>query len=198
MDVTQGDRDRVGDIGRLQIAVESELKADRGLHLLLGRPAAAGERFFDHRGRIAGDFDFGFARSQVQNAASVPHENCRSRTVIMRIELFNRDDFRAMLFEQLLCRAMKLMQSPFEGLIRRNANDAGFDQTRLGADHPHHRVTGTMESGIESYDLQRLLHLPAGPLRAVFDGDTEVGEAIANGVGHWKILGLASFLAKIE
>src|SRR5438309_2095906 len=68
-------RQRVGDVRRLRHGRQPQFTLDRSLHLLLGRPAVAGDDLL-HLGRgVTDDRDALLRRRQEDDAARVPHED---------------------------------------------------------------------------------------------------------------------------
>src|SRR5262249_23482428 len=99
--VAQRRRQRVRHVRRLGHLRQAQLALDRALHLLLARPAAAGDGLLDARRVVADDRQMTLGGGQEDDAAGVAHEDCGPRMFVMSVELLHRHHSGPILLQHL-------------------------------------------------------------------------------------------------
>ena len=165
--MTKRDGQRIGDVGRVERRGKPKLLLDGRLDLTLGSSPIAGEQFFDFRRRVRGDWDTCLSRSQADDAARVPHQNRSSWTFVVRVQLFDREEVRRVLSQDLRDTFKQFLEPRLERAIARNANHPGIDQPNLQTDHAQHSISGNAERRVNSKNRRTFLHANTIPVVAL-------------------------------
>jgi hypothetical protein len=90
--MTEGDRERVGDIMRVRSLAQTKGLLYHPLHLFLAGSPVSGERILNSCGRVTYHGNPVPGGGGTDDAAGMSHQDCRSRMSVFAIEFLNDDD----------------------------------------------------------------------------------------------------------
>jgi voltage-gated potassium channel Kch len=151
----QGDRERIGDIGRLGGLGEVPDRLDGALHLELSGVAVTDHGLLDAVGRVLLDPQALSLRDEEYYTAGVAHEDGRPWMSIVRIELFDSADVGFVFGDELFQLVLQLGEALGERFSRGQADHAAGDEGRAQQFPIDHAIAGEAQAGINAENSHR-------------------------------------------